>query len=155
MKKESSTEQIEAAKTGQQLEMIFDLSDELLKLRAEKKDLEDKAKETNKQINAVDWKICNLMQEAKAQNFTRGGQTFFLKNTKEVSCVAENKEDLFAALRDHGQGGLITETVPAQSLKAFVNELIDQNDDVMPEWLRGLVSTFDRTTCAIRKAPVK
>mgnify|MGYP000783247873 CR=1 FL=1 len=54
-----------------------------------------------------------------------------------------------------GYGGLIYETVNANSLSAFVREQISENDDVLPGWLEGLVSVFEKTTVGVRKATRK
>ena len=57
--------------------------------------------------------------------------------------------------RTEGYGGLIYETVNANSLSAFVREQISENDDVLPDWLEGLVSVFEKTTVGVHKAPRK
>jgi hypothetical protein len=69
--------------------------------------------------------------------------------------MADRKEELFEALRTEGYGGLIYETVNANSLSAFVREQISENDDVLPDWLNGLVNVFEKTTVGVRKATRK
>lgn len=44
------------------------------------------------------------------------------------------------------------ETVNANSLSAFVNEQITENDESLPEWLEGLVNVFEQTRVSVRKA---
>ena len=44
------------------------------------------------------------------------------------------------------------ETVNANSLSAFVKEQIEENGDVLPEWLDGLVNVFEKTSVSLRKA---
>ena len=134
---------------------LFDLADELTALRQEKKKLEQSLTEVNAKINKVDYKLCELMTENKTQNFTRDGLMFYMTNTTRASALAEYKEDLYAALREHGFEGLITETVNGNSFSAFVKEQIDQNDDRLPEWLNGLVSVFEKATIMVRKATKK
>ena len=56
------------------------------------------------------------------------------------------------ALRAEGYGGLIYETVNANSLSAFVKEQMAENDDTLPDWLNGLVNVFEKTTVGVRKA---
>jgi hypothetical protein len=62
------------------------------------------------------------------------------------------KEELFDALRSKGFGELIYETVNANSLSAFVKEQIAENGDEIPDWLKGLVNVFEKTTVTMRKA---
>ena len=134
---------------------LFMLADELMRLRQQKECLEESVKEINQQLNSVDYKLCELMTELKTQNFTRDGLQFILTNKPKVSAAADGKEDLFVALRAHGYGDLITETVNTNTLSAFVKEQIDQNDENLPEWLDGLVSVFERVTCTVRKVSAK
>ena len=56
------------------------------------------------------------------------------------------------ALRGEGYGDMITETINANNLSAFVKEQIAENGDALPEWLDGLVSVFEKTTVGVRKA---
>ena len=134
---------------------LFLLADELMRLRGQKEELEESLKEVGKQLNSVDFKLCELMTESKTQNFTRAGLQFILTNKPKVSSTAENKEDLINALRARGFGDLVTETVNSNSLQAFVKEQIDLNDDILPEWLNGLVSIYERVSCTVRKAGTK
>ena len=61
-------------------------------------------------------------------------------------------EQLHEALRQNGYGSLIHETVNANSLSAFVKEQIAENGDELPDWLKGLVNVFEKTTVTVRKA---
>ena len=66
--------------------------------------------------------------------------------------VKENKEELYETLKNEGYGSLITETVNANSLSAFVKEQMADNDDQIPDWLEGKVNVFDKVTIVIRKS---
>lgn len=59
---------------------------------------------------------------------------------------------MYEALKNEGYGSLITETVNANSLLAFVKEQIADNDDILPDWLEGKVNVFDKVTVNLRKA---
>jgi arginyl-tRNA synthetase len=131
---------------------MFELADRLKELRDTKKELEQKLKAVNAEIEEVDFNLANAMLESETQNFTRSGVMFCLTNTTRTSVATDRKEDLFEALRAEGYGGLIYETVNANSLSAFVREQISENDDVLPDWLNGLVNVFEKTTVGVRKA---
>ena len=76
-----------------------------------------------------------------------------------MSLTVHNKTSLiyyttntWGALRGEGFGDLVYETVNANSLSAFVKEQIEENGDVLPEWLDSLVDVFEKTSVSLRKA---
>jgi len=136
-------------------EKMFELADRLKALRDEKKDAEQRVKELNAALDETDAALAQLMTDTETQNFTRSGTMFCLTSTTRASATADRKDDLFEALRSEGHGGLIYETVNANSLSAFVREQISENDDALPDWLEGLVNVFEKTTVGIRRAARK
>ena len=136
-------------------EKMFELADRLKALRDEKKDAEQRVKELNAALDETDAALAQLMTDTETQNFTRSGTMFYLTNTTRASATADRKDELCEALRAEGYGGLVYDTVNANSLSAFVREQISENDDVLPDWLEGLVSVFEKTTVGVRKAPRK
>ena len=133
-------------------EKMFELADRLRELREAKVNAEQALKEVNDQIDEVDYRLSELMAETETQNFTRAGTMFYLISKTRASAAAEKKDELFAVLRSEGYGELVTETVNANSLSAFVKEQITENGDALPDWLRGLVNVFEKTTVGVRKA---
>ena len=126
---------------------------ELLKqLRDQKDDLEERLKEVNAKIEEADTALSDMMAESETQNFTHAGTTFCLVTKTRASAKAGRKDDLFEALRGEGYGDMITETINANNLSAFVKEQIAENGDALPEWLDGLVSVFEKTSVGVRKA---
>jgi len=136
-------------------EKMFELADRLKALRDEKQESEQRLKDINAEIDETDAALAQLMTDTETQNFTRCGTMFCLTNTLRASAAAKRKEELFDALRAAGHGGLIYETVNANSLSAFVKEQMAENDDTLPDWLDGLVNVFEKTTVGIRKAARK
>ena len=116
-------------------EKMFELADRLKALRDEKKDAEQRVKELNAALDETDAALAQLMTDTETQNFTRSGTMFCLTNTTRASATADRKDELFEALRAEGYGGLVYETVNANSLSVFVREQISENDDVLPDWL--------------------
>lgn len=131
---------------------LFEWADKLKALRERKDELEAEIKQINMDIDNADWHLSNLMAETETQNFTRAGTMFCLTTKTRASAKAGQKDELFAALRGEGFGDMITETVNANSLSSFVKEQIAENGDVLPDWLSGLVSVFEKTTVGVRKA---
>mgnify|MGYP000923706092 CR=1 FL=1 len=134
---------------------MFELADRLKALRDEKKETEQRLKDVNAELDETDAALAQLMTDTETQNFTRSGTMFCLTSTTRASATADRRDDLFEALRSEGHGGLIYETVNANSLSAFVREQIAENDDVLPDWLEGLVNVFEKTTVGVRKAAHK
>ena len=133
-------------------EKMFEMADRLRGLRDEKAETEKRLKEINGKIDETDFRLSELMAETETQNFTRAGMMFCLTSKTRASAMAGRKEELFAALRGEGFGDLVYETVNANSLSAFVKEQIEENGDVLPEWLDGLVKVFEKTSVSLRKA---
>ena len=131
---------------------LFALADQLRELKETKKYAEQELKEITEEIERVDAALAERMISMETQNFTRNGTMFCLTNTTRASAAAGRKDELFAALRAAGFGDLVYETVNANSLSAFVKEQTTENGDILPEWLDGLVTVFEKTTVGVRKA---
>ena len=131
---------------------IFELADKLKELRERKSELADLTKENNAAIEETEYKLSQLMASTETQSFQRAGTLFYLTTKTYASADKEHKDELFTALRNEGFGSLITETVNANSLSAFVKEQMSENDDVLPEWLEGKVNVFDKVTVGLRKS---
>ena len=132
-------------------EQLFECADRLKALRDRKSELEAELKQVNADIDDADWHLSNLMAETETQNFTRACTQFCLTTKIRANAIGGRKDDLFVALRTEGFGNLVYETVNANSLSAFVKEQMEENGDVLPAWLDGLVNIFEKTTVAVRK----
>jgi hypothetical protein len=135
-----------------QAEELFALADQLRELKDTKAYAEQELKEIVAEIERVDAALAERMISTETQNFTRNGTMFCLTNATRASAAAGRKDELFAALRGAGFGDLVYETVNANSLSAFVKEQTAENEDVLPNWLDGLVNVFEKTTVGVRKA---
>lgn len=131
---------------------LFALADQLRELKETKKRLEDELKAVGLEIDRVDAALAEQMIASETQNFTRNGTMFCLTSTTRASATAGRKDELFEALSAAGYGDLVYETVNANSLSAFVKEQTAENEDILPSWLDGLVTVFEKTTVGVRKA---
>ena len=130
---------------------MFELADRLKELRERKAELADETKANNAEIEQAEYDLSQLMAQTETQSFQRAGMLFYLTTKTYASADKEHKDELFDVLRNEGYGSLITETVNANSLSAFVKEQMSENDDVLPDWLEGKVNVFDKVTVALRK----
>lgn len=131
--------------------VMFELADRLKSLKDKKKEIETSLKNTNDMIFEVESALAEFMTLSETQNFTRGGTMFSLTTSTKASAVAGKKDELYALLKDAGYGDLVVETVNPSSLSAFVKEQISENNEVLPQWLDGLVNVFEKTSVSIRK----
>ena len=131
---------------------MFELADKLKKLRERKTELADMVKENNAEIEQAELQLSQLMASTETQSFQSAGTLFYLTTKTYASANKEQKDELFEALRNEGYGSLITETINANSLSAFVKEQMSENDDVLPQWLDGKVNVFDKVTVSLRKS---
>lgn len=131
---------------------MFELADKLKELRDKKQHLAEETKKNNAEIEETEYKLSLEMASSETQSFNRSGTLFYLCTKLYASAVKENKAELYEALKNEGYGSLITETVNANSLSAFVKEQMTDNDDVLPDWLEGKVNVFDKVTVGIRKS---
>ena len=130
---------------------MFEMADKLKKLKERKAELAEETKANNAEIEQTEYELSQLMAQTETQSFQRAGTLFYLTTKTYASADKEHKDELFDALRNEGYGSLITETVNANSLSAFVKEQMSENDDVLPDWLEGKVNVFDKVTVALRK----
>jgi hypothetical protein len=133
---------------------ILDLAEKLKTLRNTKTNVEDEVKYLNGEIEKVMTDLSELMADNELPSFTHSGFTYSLATRTFASPLAGSKEALFDALRENGYGGLITETVNANTLSSTVSELIELNGGV-PDWLVGKVNTYDKVSVRIAKSTKK
>ena len=134
---------------------ILTLAEKLKTLRDTKTEKEAEVKALNGEIDQVTAELTDLMTENDMPSFTHGGFSYSISTRTFASPVAGDKEALYEALRKNGYGGIISETVNANTLSSTVNELIELNDDALPDWLLGKVSTYDKITVRIAKSTKK
>lgn len=136
-------------------DMMYELAEQLKTLRDEKKETEQRVKDINAALNDVEYRLATMMADTETQNFIRAGTMFSLTHKTRASAAVDRKDELYAALKSEGYGDLVYETVNANSLSAFVNEQIAENDEALPEWLEGLVNVYEQIKVSIRKATHK
>ncbi len=133
---------------------IFALADELKAKKKLKKELEDQVEEINKEITRLDRELSDAMAEVECPNFAHGGSTFYLSSRLYASPKAGMGDDMIKALKAHGFGDIVKETVNANTLASFCREQIalSGEKEELPGWLADVVNTFDKVTVGIRKA---
>lgn len=133
---------------------LFDLADQLKARKELKKELEEQVKSVSAEIDALDRELSDAMALAECPSFTHSGSTFYLNTRLFASPKGGMKEDMIAALKEHGYGDLVNETVNANTLASFCKEQIAQSGEAeqLPMWLSDVINTFDKVTVGIRKS---
>ena len=135
------------------MDELFILADRLRDLR-EQKDVQNQIlKNLNTEINEAEYKLSEAMANAECPNFTRGGKQFILTTTTRWSPETERKDELYEALKANGYDHLFS--VNAQTLASFVREQVEETADDngethLPEWLAGLVKSYDNVGITIK-----
>ena len=131
---------------------IFAMADRLKALQEEKKSLEANAKALGAAIVDLDNQLSDAMTEAELDRFSRSGCTFYLKSRLFASPAAGCKEEMMQALKDHGFGTLVAETINVNTLASFLKEQREVTGEDIPAWLEGIVNTYDKVSVGIRKS---
>lgn len=130
---------------------IFEMADKLKAAKNRKKELDAQVKEVNAEIESLDLALSDAMAEAELDRFSRNGSTFYLNTRLFASAAAGRKDDLMQVLKDQGYGSIVVETVNTNTLASFVKEQMAANEDVIPEWMSDVVSTFEKVSVGVRK----
>jgi predicted nucleic acid-binding Zn-ribbon protein len=133
------------------MSLITTLAAKLQELKNKKAELEGQSKANNEEIENAIKELHQEMINEEIPKFDYNGQTFYIKTERFASAFPDKKLDLYQILKENGYSDLVQETVNASTLKAFVKEQIENNDDALPEWLNGYVRVYEEPTVATRK----
>ena len=125
-------------------------ADTLKALRDEKSALQTKLKEVQEGIDSVEAELIQYMTDEECTGFDRNGVRFSLVIREFPGAVPEEKEELYRRMRTHGFDHLFT--INTQTLSATVKELKANNDDVLPEWLEGVIQIFEQPSIRVSKS---
>ena len=125
-------------------------ADTLTALRDEKAALQTKLKEVQADIDSVEAELISLMTDEECTGFDRNGIKFSLVVKEYPGAIPEEKEELYRRMRSHGFEHLFT--INTQTLSATVKELKANNDDVLPEWLDGVIRIYEQPSIRVMKS---
>lgn len=128
---------------------MLELADQLKKQRDEKNALDFSLKELNKEIELTEQELIQQMTTEECESFKRNGVTFSLVKKEYPSAVPEKKSELYDIMKEQGFEHLFT--INTQTLSATLKELKANNEDILPEWLDGLVQITEKASIQVRK----
>ena len=129
---------------------MLELADPLIALREKRDAVQDELKGINADIEATEAAMIEIMTVEECAGFKRGNRTFSLVIREYPGAVPENKAQLYEEMRSHGFDHIFT--INPMTLSATVKELKTENNDVLPEWLDGLVRVFEKASISVRKS---
>ena len=127
---------------------MLEIADELKSLRDRKKDLDFNLRVLNKGIEEVEKDLIEIMTTDECESFKRNGTTFSLCIKEFPSAVKERKSELYDIMKEQGFEHLFT--INSKTLQATLKELKSNNEEIMPDWLSGLVQVAEKTSIQVR-----
>ncbi|MEF2688643.1 MAG: hypothetical protein U0M73_03760 [Christensenellales bacterium] len=125
-------------------------ADTLKALRDEKLELQEKLKGVQEGIDAVKAELIQYMTDEECTGFDRNGSHFSLVIREYPGAVPEEKEELYRRMREHGFEHLFT--INVQTLSGTIKELKANNDDVLPDWLEGVIQIYEEPNIRVTKS---
>ena len=129
---------------------MMELADRLAQLRELKSATQAGLRDIEAQIDEVEAQLIESMTEQECTGFKHDGRTFSLVIKEHPGAIPESKQELYAAMKKHGFEHLFT--INTNTLSGTIKELKANNDDMLPDWLEGLVSIYEQTTIRVSKS---
>ncbi len=129
---------------------MLELAEKLKSMRDDKASLEADLKELNQEIADVEAQLVELMTTQEVSGFKHAGSTFSLVIREFPAAEPERKDELYDQMRKHGFENLFT--INPMTLSGTVKELKANNDDVLPDWLEGLVRIAEKPGIRVSKS---
>lgn len=125
----------------------------LIVAKGEAEALDESLKAKKEEVGYLERELWNAMVDGGLDKVTVDGVSYRPEIKVHGSIDKEYGEDTaFAALREHGFGGLIKETVHPGTFGAFVREQIEGNDgENLPGWLAAFVKVYREHRIATRR----
>ena len=125
-------------------------ADTLKALRDEKLELQEKLKGVQEGIDAVKAELIQYMTDEECTGFDRNGSHFSLVIREYPGAVPEEKEELYRRMREHGFEHLFK--INVQTLSGTIKELKANNDDVLHDWLEGVIQIYEEPNIRVTKS---
>ncbi len=128
---------------------MFELADKYKQLRLQKDQLQFQTKLINAELDELEKMLIQEMVGEEITSFRRDGSMFTVVTKEYPSAVVERKAELYDTMKEQGFEHLFT--INTNTLSATIKELKANNDDILPQWLEGLVQTSEKQLIQLRK----
>ena len=114
-----------------------------------KQGLEQELKDVSKLLEQIEIELIQRMTDSEIDSFKRNGVLFSMVSREFESANPETKEELYKRFKDRGYENLFT--INANTLSGFVKESKKENDGVLPDWMEGLINTFEKQSIRVKR----
>ncbi len=134
--------------------MPLDLVRRYKRLRELQAAADTEAKTFKTEADALEAQLVDLFVEHELRNLSLDGKTLYLhRSTFAQRKTGVTADDVKDALRAAGQHDLVTETVNAQTLSAYVRDIVDSDEGgTLPEPLDAVLELGERYSIRINAA---
>ena len=128
---------------------LFELSDKYLQARETKQKIEQQLKDATKEMEQLELEMLQKMTDQELDSFKRNGVLFSMVSREFESANPETKDELYKQFKERGYENLFT--INANTLGGVVREMKKENEGILPEWLNGLINTYEKQSIRIKR----
>ena len=128
---------------------LIELSDMYLQVRDTKQKIEQQLKDINQELELIELDMIEKMTNNEIDSFKRNGVLFSIVSREFESANPETKEELYRQFKARGYENLFT--INANTLGGVIREMKRDNEGMLPEWLNGLINTYEKQSIRIKR----
>ena len=128
---------------------LIELSDMYLQVRDTKQKIEQQLKDINQELELIELDMIEKMTNNVIDSFKRNGVLFSIVSREFESANPETKEELYRQFKARGYENLFT--INANTLGGVIREMKRDNEGMLPEWLNGLINTYEKQSIRIKR----
>lgn len=128
---------------------LIELSDMYLQVRDTKQKIEQQLKDINQELELIELDMIEKMTNNEIDSFKRNGVLFSIVSREFESANPETKEELYKQFKARGYENLFT--INANTLGGVIREMKRDNEGMLPEWLNGLINTYEKQSIRIKR----
>jgi hypothetical protein len=129
---------------------MLELADQFKELKDKKSEMQAALKDVQAQLDEVEAKLIEVMTTEECDGFKRGGSNFSLVVRSYPGAIPDMKEQLYDVMKKQGFEHLFT--INPQTLSATVKEIKVNNDNILPDWLEGLIQIYEEPSIRVTKS---
>lgn len=123
-------------------------------LKDRKADLEAQLKQAKADIAAQEKAMAEEMIGLEMENITIGGYSYTLTPKTHYSCLAVDRDQAICAIQRFGYAAenVYSNTFQTRTFEKIIKEIVEMNNDELPEEFDGIVSVYEENGITMRKA---
>lgn len=126
------------------------LADRYKELKDRKSEMQAEMKVLQEELDGAKARLIESMISAECNGFKRNGFGYSLVIKEYPGAIPEVKDKLYDEMKKHGFEHLFT--INPRTLSGTVSELKSNNEDMLPDWLEGLVRIYEEPNITVRKS---